>query len=108
MLHLYLSLVRPHLDHVASVWCPYMKMDKTLPENVQKFAVRMATRSWDSSYQDLLELPTLELKLDSVSFTESYTTCAILIVLLLRIHFVAIIDFIPSFLKHSHPFAHTK
>ena len=40
-----------------------MNKDKTLLENVQKFALRMATRCYDSSYQDLLELvdlPTLE------------------------------------------------
>jgi len=63
MLQLYLSLVRSHLDYAASIWSPHMKKDKTLLENVQKFALRMATRSWDSSYQDLLELvdlPTLE------------------------------------------------
>ena len=60
MLQLYLSLVRPHLDYAASIWSPHMKKDM---ENVQKFALRMATRNWDSSYQDLLELvdlPTLE------------------------------------------------
>ena len=53
MLQLYLSLVRPH---PASIWSPHMKKDKTLLENVQKVALRMATKSWDSSYQDLLEL----------------------------------------------------
>ena len=63
MLQLYLSVVRPHVDYAASIWSPYMKKDKTLLENVQKFALHMATRCWDSSYQDLLELvdlPTLE------------------------------------------------
>ena len=63
MLQLYLSLVRPHLDYAASIWSPHMKKDITQLENVQKFALRMATRSWDSSYQDLLEvvyLTTLE------------------------------------------------
>ena len=39
MLQLYLSLVRPHLDYVASIWSPHMKKDKTLLENVQKFAL---------------------------------------------------------------------
>ena len=40
-----------------------VKKDKITLENVQKFACRMATRSWDSSYQDLLDfvdLPSLE------------------------------------------------
>ena len=49
MLQLYLSVVRPHVDYTASIWSPYMKKDKTLLENVQKFALHMATRSWDSS-----------------------------------------------------------
>ena len=63
ILQLYLSLVRPHLDYAASIWSPYLTKDKILLENIQKFACRMATRTWDSSYQDLLELvelPTLE------------------------------------------------
>ena len=30
--------------------------DKTLLENVQKFAFRMATKQWDSGYQDLLDI----------------------------------------------------
>ena len=30
--------------------------DKTLLENVQKFASRMATKQWDSGYQDLLDI----------------------------------------------------
>ena len=40
-----------------------MKKDKVALENVQKFACRMATKSWDSSYEDLLDLvdlPSLE------------------------------------------------
>ena len=40
-----------------------MKKDKVALENVQKFACRMATRSWDSGYEDLLDLvdlPSLE------------------------------------------------
>ena len=32
---------------------PYLYKDITKLENVQKFACRMATRLWDSSYQDL-------------------------------------------------------
>ena len=40
-----------------------MKTDKVALENVQKFACRMATKSWDSGYEDLLDLvdlPSLE------------------------------------------------
>ena len=63
LVQLYLSLVRPHLDYASAIWYPHVKKDKIALENVQKFACRMATRSWDSSYQDLLDLvdlPSLE------------------------------------------------
>ena len=63
LLQLYLSLVRPHLDYASAVWSPYLIKDKAALESVQMCACRMATRSWDSSYQDLLDLvdlPTLE------------------------------------------------
>ena len=53
-IQLYLSLVRPHLDYASALWSPHLKKDITVLENVQKLACRMATRSWESSYQDLL------------------------------------------------------
>ena len=60
---LYISLVRPHLEYACPVWAPHMAKDILAIENVQKFACRMATHNWNTSYQDLLsvtELPTLE------------------------------------------------
>ena len=63
LLQLYLSLDRPHLDNASAILSPHVKKDKISLENVQKFACSMATRSWDSSYQDLLDfvdLPSLE------------------------------------------------
>jgi len=54
---------RPHLDYVSAMWSPHMKKDKVALENVQKFACRMATKSWDNGYEDLLDLvdfPSLE------------------------------------------------
>ena len=53
----------PTLTYASAIWSPHVKKDKIALENVQKFACRMATRSWDSSYQDLLDfvdLPSLE------------------------------------------------
>ena len=49
-------------DYASAIWSPHVK-NKISLENVQIFACRMATRSWDSSYQDLLDfvdLPSLE------------------------------------------------
>ena len=56
LLQLYLSLVRPHLDYAAAICSLLVKKDQVALENVQKFACRMATKSWDSSYEDLLDL----------------------------------------------------
>ena len=41
---LYLSLVRPHLDYAAQVWDPHLQKDVQLLENVQKFALKLASR----------------------------------------------------------------
>ena len=62
LLQLYISLVRPHLDYASAIWSPYLTKDKIELENIQKFAFRMATGLWDTSYQDLelVDLPTLE------------------------------------------------
>jgi len=51
-----LSLVRPYLDYASAIWSPHVNKDKVAPENVQKFACYMATKSWDSGYKDLLDL----------------------------------------------------
>ena len=61
--HLYLSLVRPHLEYACQVWDPHLVKDKSRLENVQKFGLRIAARQWDAGYDDLLQLfdlPTLE------------------------------------------------
>ena len=53
---LYPSLIRPHLEYACPVWDPHTLKDKELLEDVQKFAFRMATKQWDSGYQDLLDI----------------------------------------------------
>ena len=63
ILQLYIALVRPHMEYACSVWAPYTTKDIGALESVQKFACRMATHNWTSSYQELLsltDLPTLE------------------------------------------------
>ena len=114
MLQLYLSLVRPHLDYAASIWSPYMNKDKTLLENVQKFALCMATRCWDSSYQDLLELvdlPTLEhQRLEArlcLLYRIIHNLCCFDSSIFTLSTFCSHRRFHPLFLKHAHPFAHT-
>ena len=63
ILQLYIALVRLHMEYARSVWAPYTAKDIGALESVQKFACRMATHNWTSSYQELLsltDLPTLE------------------------------------------------
>ena len=43
--HLYLSMVRPHLEYASPVWSPHLAKDKELIESVQKFALRIASKS---------------------------------------------------------------
>ena len=56
LLQFYLSLVRLHLEYASPVWNPYMLKHIKQLKDVEKFALPMATKSWDSGYQDLLAL----------------------------------------------------
>ena len=60
MKQLYISLVRPHLEYACQVWDPHLSKDRNALEKVQKFACKLATSRWDSSYEELLNL--LDLK----------------------------------------------
>ena len=51
-----LSLVRPHLDYAAQVWDSHLQKDVQLVENVQKFAIKLASHNWSTSYHDVLSL----------------------------------------------------
>ena len=55
-LQMYISLVRPNLEYASQVWNPYKVGEVNSLEHVQKFALRMCTKSWDTSYQELLQL----------------------------------------------------
>ena len=60
---LYLSLVRPHLDYATQVWDPHLQRDINSLECVQKFALRLCSKQWDTGYHELLNmfsLPSLE------------------------------------------------
>ena len=55
LLHLYESIVRPHLEYASQVWDPYLQKDIKLLEGVQKFALRVCSKNYDNSYEDLLD-----------------------------------------------------
>ena len=65
VLHLYKSLVRPHLEYCLQVWRPYLKKDIDLLEGMQCRATKMIL-GWDKRcYQerlDLCNLQTLEVR----------------------------------------------
>ena len=54
LLKLYLAYVRLHLEYCSYVWSPSLKGDIDIVETVQKYALRVCTKSWDLSYDDLL------------------------------------------------------
>ena len=55
LLQLYSSLVRPHLEYASQVWDPFLIKDIQMLESVQKFALKMCCKSWDSSYDENLQ-----------------------------------------------------
>ena len=60
---LYFSFVRPRLEYRAQVWHPHLAKDTSALEKVQKFGLRICSRNWNASYQELLDtfqLPSLE------------------------------------------------
>ena len=55
----YVSLVRPHLEHAAPVWNPYLAKDINSLESVQKFALKVCLKQWNTPYCQLLNLSCL-------------------------------------------------
>ena len=53
---LYITLVRPHLEYAAQLWDPHTHCDVNKLEGVQKFALRVISHQWDSTYEDLLSI----------------------------------------------------
>ena len=56
LFQMYISLVRPHLEYASQVWNPNKAGEINSLEDVQKFALRMCAKHWDSGYDDLLQL----------------------------------------------------
>ena len=57
------SFIRLHLEYASIVWNPNFKGEIEALGNIQKFALRMCTKSWDSNYDELLattKLPSLK------------------------------------------------
>ena len=65
LLHLYKSLVRPHLEYCLQVWRPYLKKDIDLLQGVHRRATKMVLGWEKRCYQerlDLCNLQTLEVR----------------------------------------------
>ena len=63
ILPLYKSLVRPHLEYCVQAWCPHLRKEVKLIENVQHRATRMITELHGKTYEQrllALKLTTLE------------------------------------------------
>ena len=75
LLQLYTSLVRPHLEYATQVWNPFLIKDIHKLESVQKFALKMCCKHWDSSYLENLHpslLPELSLSRKYLSLSYFY------------------------------------
>ena len=62
-LKLYVALVRPHLEYAAQVWNPHLAKDINSLESMQKFALRICSKNYHETYQNLLnvyQVPTLQ------------------------------------------------
>ena len=76
LLQLYTSLVRPHLEYATQVWDPFLIKGNVLKlESVQKFALKMCCKNWDSSYSENLQqslLPELSFRRKYLSLSYFY------------------------------------
>ena len=73
-LKLYKSMIHPHLKYASAIWSPDLAKDIKIIEDVQKFALRICTKNWNTSYESLL----LECNLDSVAVRHTFTRLCLL------------------------------
>jgi len=72
---IYKSVILPKLEHCTAVWDPYFATDESSLENVQKFAVKIVTNQWNSSYSDIrtaLNWQTLESRRNIIKLKVCY------------------------------------
>ena len=111
LLHLYESMVRPHLEYASQVWDPYLQKDIKLLEGVQKFALKICSKDYDSSYEDLLDT----FQLPELSTRRLYLRLSLLFKIVHESYYFPPNIFIPmsSTLRYAkpylyrQPFAHT-
>ena len=48
------------MEYACQVWDPYLVKDKKAIEGIQKFAVKVVTSRWDSTYDELMQLVDLK------------------------------------------------
>ena len=56
LMQLYKSLVLPILDYCSCVWDPHFATHENKLESVQALAAKIATKQWNSNYNNLLKL----------------------------------------------------
>ena len=76
MLKLYTSFIRPYLEYACTAWDPFLKKDVNVLEDVQEFALRVCTKSWDLTYDALLSethLPSLAVRRQRAKLCSLYS-----------------------------------
>ena len=59
----YLSCIRPHLEYTFADWDPYLTKERSLLEEVQKFACKVCCKNWHMDYESMLtylNIPSLQ------------------------------------------------
>ena len=60
---LYLTLVRPHLEHANQVWDPHLVKDCKLMKDIERIACKLCLKKWSTTFDEMLgtlNVPKLE------------------------------------------------